>query len=42
MAELEAYMAKTLSQLKTMRARLSQRSGLDEPERSAFDEQPEA
>lgn len=31
MAELEAYLAKTLTQLKTMRARLSERSGLDEP-----------
>ena len=31
MAELEAYMSKTLNQLKTMRSRLSERSGLDDP-----------
>lgn len=31
MAEFEAYMTKTLTQLKTLRMRLSERSGLDAP-----------
>ena len=31
MAEFEAYMTKTLTQLKTLRTRLSERSGLDDP-----------
>jgi cell division septum initiation protein DivIVA len=31
MAEFEAYMTKTLTQLKTLRTRLSERSGLDVP-----------